>query len=107
MPTSKVVAYALYNLSATDYAYGLKQRDALAPKLSSKELSAAQTLTRELGKPKNILTALDKYSKNPTVKEKAAPMALADPDDEEVASTALYPARPAKRPGVVSAILVA
>jgi hypothetical protein len=50
---------------------------------------------------------LDKYSKNPTVKEKAAPMALADPDDEEVASNALYPARPAKRPGVVSAILVA
>jgi hypothetical protein len=38
--------------------------------MSSKEIDVAQQLTREIVEPGNLLKALDKYAKNPTIKEK-------------------------------------
>lgn len=105
---SRVVAFALYNLSAANGPSAEKtataNRTGLAEKMSNKEIEAAQDLTRELAKPKNLLVALDKYIKKPTVKESVRPVAALDEPDEPIARAPSdgFPARPAKQPGVVS-----
>ncbi len=108
---SRVIAYGLYNLSAAgDPSSDNKatiNRTALAESMGNPEIEAAQDLTRELGKPNNLLKALDQYAKKPTVKEKAKakPVAANEQVQDEpiaVASNDPYPARPAKQPGVVS-----
>jgi hypothetical protein len=64
---SRVVAFALYNLSAANDPSSdnkaTTNRTKLAEKMSNKEIEAGQDLTRELVKPENLLTALDKYIK--------------------------------------------
>jgi TPR repeat protein len=71
---NRVVACALYMLSAasdpstengvTATANKLK----LVPRMSSREIDAAQDLMREMAKPKNLLLALSRYLRNPKVK---------------------------------------
>jgi len=104
VPSNRVAAYALYNLSAANGAEkATAYRTELVPSMSNKEIEAAQALTRELGKPGNLLKALDKYIKKPTVKEAAKPVALNDEaDSAPAASGDPFPARPGKTPGVVS-----
>ncbi|OLP04663.1 tetratricopeptide repeat protein, partial [Rhodoferax antarcticus] len=64
---SRVVAFALFNLSAANDPSADNKatgnRTSLTEKMSNKEIEAAQDLTRELAKPKNLLAALDKYIK--------------------------------------------
>ncbi len=66
---SEAVAYALYNLSATidqsSENMATSNRAALIAELPPRILDAAQTLTREMAKPGNMLKALDAYLKNP------------------------------------------
>ena len=118
VPASNVIAYALYNLSAAgDPSSDNKataNRTALTGELTNQAIEAAQNLTREMGKPKNLVKALDQYLKKPAIKE--APKAALKPssqfartaeeDDEEasdrIASSDPFPARPTKTPGVTS-----
>ena len=69
---NRVVAFALYNLSAANDPSANNRaaanRTSLAKGMNNREIEAAQDLTRELGKPKNLVTALDKYTKKPTVR---------------------------------------
>lgn len=99
-----VAAYALFNLSAAgDPSKENKasaNRAALAESMSTKEIETAQNLTREMTKTGNTLKVLDQYLKNPTVKEKPS-LSLSTTKQAAPASDD-YPARPAKRPGVVS-----
>ena len=64
---SRVAAYALFNLSeANDPSSankGRENRTHLAETLSPQEMEAGQALTRELGRPGNLLKALDRYIK--------------------------------------------
>jgi hypothetical protein len=66
---SRVIAYALYTLSATNDASGGKQatgnRAALAKKMSPREIDAAQNLTRKMTPAGNLLKMLDQYAKHP------------------------------------------
>lgn len=65
VPSNRVVAYALGKLSqAGDPVKGLEstpQNDPLGQTLSSKEIEAAQALTREITIPGNLLKALDNF----------------------------------------------
>jgi hypothetical protein len=104
--SSRVVAYALFNVSAAGDASAnnkaAKNRETLSESMSAKEIEAGQVLTRAIAKPGNLLKGLDQYIKNPAIKEKAS---LAAADDERpigASSAGPFPARPAKRPGVVS-----
>jgi uncharacterized protein len=107
VPKSRVVAFALFNLSAANASYAEEEittnRTSLAENMSNREIAAAQDLTRELAKPKNLLLALDKYIKKPAVKEAKPVTAPAEPEESGVsASSDGFPERPAKQPGVVS-----
>jgi len=63
----------LYNVSAAKYPSAdnpaIPSRTGLTKNMSAKEMEAAQKLTRELAKPKNLLVALDKYIEKPAIKE--------------------------------------
>jgi len=62
-------------------------------------------LTRDLAKSGNLLKALDKYVKKPTVKEITKTVALNDDTNGELSTSSSgdrFPALPAKTPGVVS-----
>jgi TPR repeat protein len=63
---NRVVAYALFNLSAANDPSSenpaTKNRTNLAASMSASEIESAQTLTREFAKPGNLLAALDKYA---------------------------------------------
>jgi len=108
VPQLKVVAYAFFNLSAasdpSEDGNAPKNRTKTADLMPTKEIVAAQDLTREMAKQGNLLKALDGYIKKPTIKEKVvalapdsdSPPAAAPPSDNP------YPARPAKVPGRVS-----
>jgi TPR repeat protein len=66
VPQDKVLAYALYNLSAagdppSNNAAG--NRDAIVEQMSPREIEAGQALTRELAQPGNFGKALDAYLK--------------------------------------------
>jgi TPR repeat protein len=107
--SNRVVGYALYNLSASidpsDKNSATANRAAVVTSMPTKEIEAAQNLTREIAKPGNLLKALDKYAKNPVIKEKSKPVAIRDNADLTPVtppSGDSFPARPAKRPGVVS-----
>ena len=71
---NSVVAYALYNLSATNYPTkenpAIANRAKLTKSMTAKQVDAAQALTREMAKQGNLLKALDQYVKSPTVNEK-------------------------------------
>ena len=71
VPASRVVAYALYNISAaadsSSETGALANRTTLSESMSAKEVEAAQNLTREMAKPENLLKALIKYVKKPSV----------------------------------------
>jgi alpha/beta superfamily hydrolase len=97
VPANRVIAYALFNLSGTNSA--TENRARVTTSMSAQEVSAGQALTRELGKPGNLLKALDTYSKNPTIKEK--PKALAAVPAQQVSDDP-FPNRPNKIPGRVS-----
>lgn len=62
-PQSRIVAYALYNLSATNDPSNTnnatKNRERVLEEMTPKEIQAAQDLTRALIKPGNFGTALD------------------------------------------------
>lgn len=70
---SRVVAYALFNLSASNDPSAtndaIVNREHIVEIMTSKEIEAAQNLTRELSKPGNLRVALDKYVKKPAVNE--------------------------------------
>lgn len=70
---SRVIAYALYNLSvAADPSSDNKATaagEALVPSMSASEIEAAQTLMPELGQPKNFIKALDQYTQKITIKK--------------------------------------
>jgi TPR repeat protein len=72
VPRNITVAYALFDLSAAQdasrRANGLKGR-ALAEKMMTKQqIEAGQALSREMGKPSDLLKALDAYLAVPAVK---------------------------------------
>ena len=105
VPPNRVIAYALYNRSAANnpskYNDAVADRAKLVESMSAKEIEAAQNLTRNMEKPGNLVKALDAYAKNPAVKEKPKPVAQNDRNDAPPPSDG-FPARPAKRPGVVT-----
>ena len=59
---NRVVAYALVNLSAATDPNSNKARTLMGADLSAGEIEAAQTLTREIAKPGNLLIAIDTYT---------------------------------------------
>ena len=68
MMQSNVIAYALYNVSATNYPSSdnpaTKNRANIAARMSNQEISVAQRLTAAMMNPKNLLAALDGYERN-------------------------------------------
>lgn len=72
--SNRVVAYALWNLSASNNPPNKNEASANRARMEmmmpTREIKAAQNLTREIAKPGNLLKALDKYAKNPSVKKK-------------------------------------
>ena len=101
-----VVAYALYNLSAGQNTSSddpaVNNRSSLAGGMTVQEVEAGQTLTRKMismiRTDNDLLQPLDQYLAHPAVKERNQRAAVAMPDW----SASGYPARPAKKPGVVS-----
>ena len=91
-----VVAYALYNLLSNDKSASIeatKNRANLANSMTNAQIEKAQALTKEIAKPGNLLKAIDTYlTKNPSNKQTK----VAQNNNDG------FPARPAKRPGVVS-----
>lgn len=106
VPQLRVVAYALFNLSAagdpSENNAASKNREGLLETMSRAEIQAGQDLTQELSKPGNFLHALETYVRKPTVKERAAVEPLGDGIAKPQTAPDPYPARPAKRRGVVS-----
>lgn len=106
VPQLKVVAYALYNLSAasdpSEENNAPRNRTKTADLMTTKEITAAQDLTREMAKQGNLLKALDGYIKKPTIKEKVVARAPDLDSPSTAAASDPYPARPAKVPGRVS-----
>jgi hypothetical protein len=104
VPRLKVVAYALYNLSAAaDASAGNKavsNRATLTESMNAREIEAGQALTRQLAKPGSLLKALDAYVRKPAVKEVAVAPGVEPAPTRRVAG--LYPQRPAKVRGRVS-----
>jgi hypothetical protein len=74
--SSKIVAYALYNVSAANDSSAdnpaTSNRTALVLSMSQKEIDEGQDLTREMSKSGNLLKALDAYfqKKSETKKKK-------------------------------------
>ena len=67
--SSKVVAYALYNYSASlGYVEAVNKRNKLLGSMSSSQINAGQNLSRELAKKGSFLNALDQYLKNLAMK---------------------------------------
>lgn len=104
---SRVIAFALFNVSATNNPStenpATSNREKLTEEMSPAEINAGQALSREMIKSGNLLNALEKYSKKPTVKEKIK-ISSADSDlsGGGTSSNGAYPSRPAKRAGVTS-----
>jgi hypothetical protein len=67
VPQNAVAAYALYNLSAAlDSSSGnnaSSNRSKIAASMSAADIEAAQTLSRDMAKPGNLLAALDAHLK--------------------------------------------
>lgn len=72
VPYSRVATYALCNLSAANDPssanHASEFRTDLVQTMSTKEIEAGQALTRELGKPGNLLAALDRHVKTKVAK---------------------------------------
>lgn len=105
LPNSRVMAFALYNVSAAGNYSKAKEaiasREEISSSMTSKEIAAGQSLSREISRPGMLLKALDKYSKHPTVKEKVI-TATSDLPANKAFSNGSYPSRPAKRSGITS-----
>jgi hypothetical protein len=107
VPQSLIIAYSFYNLSASidfsDKNKAKSNRDKLVESMTAKEINEAQELSRNMAKPGNFLKALDLFVKNKIPKDKPnkAAKIKQEPINKSEASDG-YPARPAKRPGVVS-----
>ena len=66
VPQDKVLAYALYNLSAAgdpSSNKAISNRDTIANAMTPREIEAGQALTRALAQPGNFGKALDAYLK--------------------------------------------
>jgi len=113
----KVLAYALYNLSAAgDPSSNNKatgNRDIIAKEMTPREIEAGQALTRELAQPGNFGKALEAYLKKAEAPQPAAPTPKADkasaPKAGKLANAPTtsaaddpFPPAPAKTPGRVS-----
>lgn len=63
--TNRIVAYAFFHLSATNDPTrdnkAVANRNGLAATMSEQAIASAQILSRELGKPGNLLKALDAF----------------------------------------------
>ncbi|MQY51315.1 hypothetical protein [Rhodocyclus gracilis] len=98
------MAYALYNLSAandpSDSNRATGNRKALADEMDGRQIEAAQELTRRMaqGKPMKVLDAWLKTAGTQQSARKSAQTGEAPPQG----NAGPFPARPAKRPGVVS-----
>ena len=72
VPSNRVVAYGLYNLSASDASSSKNEttinRTKLAESMSSQDIDAAQALANEMANPGQLLIALDQYLNKPTIK---------------------------------------
>ena len=70
VPANRVVAYALYVLSEGSASAADNRADwnriLVDARLDSKEIAAAQELSREMAKSKNLLAAMDRYIKDTT-----------------------------------------
>jgi TPR repeat protein len=68
VPRLRVVAGALYVLSATNDSAGASNaaHNGLELRLSSAEQAAVEELHLEIAKPNNLLKAIEQYAKNPT-----------------------------------------
>jgi TPR repeat protein len=68
VPKLRVVAGALYVLSATNDASGASNaaHNGMELRLSSEEQAAVEQLQTEMAKPNNLLSAIDHYVRNPT-----------------------------------------
>ena len=66
---SCVIAYALYNVSATNNQLSdntaTKYRKDIASGMSNQEITVAQRLTAAMMKPKNLLMSIDHYESHP------------------------------------------
>ncbi|MCA1979294.1 MAG: sel1 repeat family protein [Thiobacillus sp.] len=108
VPQDRVLAYALYNLSAAnDPSADNKATDnraQLAEQLNNNAIEAAQALTRELARPGNFGRALDAWLKKPAHAKPAdaSRRAKAEGSPDAPAATGGFPPRPAKVPGRVS-----
>ena len=97
-----IVAYALFNLSATNNPSSsnnaIKNRTSIAKEMSNAQIEEAQALTKEIAKPGNLRPTIVIY----LVRLSQKPFASSG---DRVTATDRgdgFPARPAKRPGVVS-----
>jgi TPR repeat protein len=65
VPKNRVVAYALFALSAAKDPSGgnsaTKNREMLAKEMTANEINVADSLMQEMSKPMNLLNVLDKY----------------------------------------------
>jgi TPR repeat protein len=116
VPQDKVLAYALYNLSAAGDPpsnKAISNRDAIVEQMTPREIEAGQALTRALAQPGNFAKALDAYLKKAEAPQPAAPTPKADkasaPKAGKVAKAPTasaaddpFPPAPARTPGRVS-----
>lgn len=80
VPRLRVVAYALYNLSASGNSSernkdAQENRKRIGDSMTKKEIVAGQDLSSKMVEPGNLLKAIDEYAKNPDIeKEREAPI---------------------------------
>lgn len=102
VPQDKVLAYALYNLSAAADASkdnkAPRNRENIASEMSRAEIEAGQALTRELARPGNFANALDAYLARAAKKVERR----SAQEKPQSSASGPYPPRPEKVPGRVS-----
>ena len=104
---NRVVAYALYNLAASDVDVAKANRSRIMRTMTPREIEAGQDLSRALTqKARQFLELLDNYVKNPAIKEGPQPLSSLNnnraPQIRSAPISDPYPVRPEKRAGVVS-----
>ena len=84
VPRNMVVAYALFNLSATldssNRNRAAQNRAVRVKGMTAQDIEAGQALTRQISRPGNLRQALDQYLAQPAVQDKNPPVA---PDHTE------------------------
>jgi hypothetical protein len=116
VPQDKVLAYALYNLSAAGDPppnKAISNRDAIVEQMSPREIGAGEALTWGLARPGKFGKTLEAYLKEAEAPQPVAPTPKADkasaPKAGKVAKAPtasaaddLFPPAPARTPGRVS-----